>query len=98
MRETLEAANTPDTQYGLIGAPAVRGQLGRLGIEPLPSNPTIQRIMARYNLTNPIGAGNDSAYYLGPVAWAVNAIHATDIITRYVHGGEEIDSFHTIDL
>ena len=97
-RRTLEAAQTPDTQYGLIGAHAVHGHLERLGIQPLPSDPTIQRILARYDLTHPIGAGNDSAYYPWPIAWAVNAIHATDIITRYVHGGEEINNFHTMDL
>jgi len=97
-RQTLEAAATPDTRYGLMGVPAVRGHLVRLGIEPLPSDPTIQRILARHGLTHPIGAGNDSAYYPWPIAWAVNAIHATDIITRYVRGGEEIDNFHTIDL
>ena len=98
VRETLEAAQTPDTKYGLIGAPTVQAQLKRLEIEPLPSAPTIQRIMARHDQTHPVGAGHDSAYYPWPVAWAVNAIQATDIITRYVHGGEEIDNFHTIDL
>jgi hypothetical protein len=98
VRETLEAAQTPDTKYGLIGAPTVRGQLEHLGIEPLPSTPAIQRIMARHDQTHPVGAGSHSAYYPWPVAWTVNAIHATDIITRYVHGGEEIDNFHTIDL
>jgi len=97
-RRTLEAAPTPDTKYGLIGAHAVHGHLERLGIGPLPSDPTIQRIMARHDQTHPVGAGSDSAYYPWPVAWTVNAIHATDIITRYVHGGEEIDNFHTIDL
>jgi putative transposase len=97
-RRTLEAAQTPDTKYGLIGAHAIHGHLERLGIQPLPSDPTIQRILARYDLTHPIGAGNNSAYYPWPIAWAVNAIHATDIITRYVHGGEEINNFHTLDL
>ncbi len=28
----------------------------------------------------------------------MNAIHATDIITRHLRGGEEIENFHTIDL
>ena len=32
------------------------------------------------------------------MAWEVNAIHATDIITRHLCGGEEIENFHTIDL
>jgi transposase-like protein len=98
VRQTLEAANTPDTKYGLIGAPSVRGRLERLGIQPLPSAATIQRIMARHDQTHPVGAGSDSAYYPWPLGWAVNAIHATDIITRYVSGGEEIDNFHTLDL
>jgi transposase-like protein len=62
-RRTLEAANTPETKYGLIGAHAVHGHLERLGIEPLPSDPTIQRILARRDLTHPIGAGKDAAYY-----------------------------------
>ncbi len=97
-RAVLEAAQTPETKYGLIGAPTVQSQLERLDIQPVPSVATIQRIMARHDQTHPIGAGNDSAYYPWPRAWAVNAIHATDIITRYVSGGEEIDNFHTIDL
>jgi hypothetical protein len=97
-RRTLEAAHAPDTKYGLIGAHAVHGHLERLGIQPLLSDPTIQRILARHDLTHPIGAGNDAAYYPWPIAWAVNAIHATDIVTRYVRGGEEIDNFHTMDL
>lgn len=97
-RKTLEAADTPDTKYGLIGAHAVGCHLDHLGIGPLPSDRTIQRIMARHDLTHPIGAGSDSAYYPWPMAWAVNAIHATDIIVRHVHGGEEINNFHTIDL
>ncbi len=97
-RRTLEAAQTPETKYGLIGAHAIHAHLESLGIQPLPSDSTIQRILARHELTHPIGAGKDTAYYPWPVAWAVNAIQATDIITRYVHGGEEIDNFHTIDL
>ena len=97
-RVVLEAADMPATQYGLIGAPSVQDQLVRLCIQPVPSASTIQRIMARHDQTHPIGAGADSAYYPWPVAWAVNAIHATDIITRDIRGGEEIDNFHTIDL
>ncbi len=96
IRRTLEAAVTADTRYGLIGPPAIQGQLERLHIEP-PSIATIQRILQAHDLTHPIGAGNDSAYYPWLEAWAVNAIQATDIITRYIRGGEEIDNFHTID-
>ena len=97
IRHTFEARATPETNYGLIGKRAIRGELERLEIEPLPSPPTIQRILAHAGLTHPVGAGSASAYYPWPIAWQVNAIHATDIITRHVRGGEEIENFHTID-
>jgi transposase-like protein len=96
VRRTLEAAATPATRYGLIGPRAVQTQLEGLGLQP-PSLATIQRILQAYGLTHSIGAGNDSAFYPWLDAWAVNAIHATDIITRHIRGGEEIENFHTID-
>ncbi len=96
IRQTLEAAATPETRYGLIGSLAIQSQLDHLGIEP-PSETTIQRILRAHGLTHPIGAGNDSAYYPWLNAWAINAIHATDIITKHIRGGEEIQNFHTID-
>jgi len=98
IRRTLEAADTLETRYGFIGAPTIQAQLERLGTVPLPSARTIQRILADHELTHPLGAGSEAAYYPWPVAWDVNAIHAMDIITRHVYGGEEIHNFHTIDL
>lgn len=95
-RRTLEAAATPDTRYGLIGPAAIQTHLEGLGIKP-PSVATIQRILHAEGLTHPIGAGHDCAYYPWLEAWTVNAIHATDIITRHIRGGEEIQNFHTID-
>jgi putative transposase len=97
IRSVLEAAATPETKYGLIGAASIRSELERLHIQPVPSHPTIQRILVRHGVTHPVGAGNAAAYYPWPIAWAVNAIHATDIITRHVQGGEEIQNFHTLD-
>lgn len=96
-RQVLEAAATPETRYGLIGAHAIWGRLNQLGLCPLPSEPTIQRILAHHKLTHALGAGAQAAYYPWPLAWEVNAIHATDIITKHVHGGEEIQNFHTLD-
>lgn len=97
-RKILEAGNTSETRYGFLGAASIQTHLDRLGITPLPSAPTIQRILAEHGLTHPLGAGSDTAYYPWPIAWEVNAIHATDIITRHLRGGEEIENFHTIDL
>lgn len=96
-RRALEAASTPETRYGLIGAPTIQARLDELGVRPIPSVPSIQRILRQQGLTHPLGAGQANAYYPWPVAWGVNAIHATDIITRYVRGGEVIENFHTLD-
>jgi hypothetical protein len=93
----LEAAATPDTQYGLMGNGAIRGRLRELKVQPLPSLSTIQRILQQHALTHPLGAGQARAYYPWPLAWDVNVIQATDIITRHVCGGEAIENFHTID-
>ena len=96
IRHMLEAAATPQTRYGLIGPRAIQSHLERLHFEP-PSVATIQRILQTHGLTHPIGAGNDSAFYPWLEAQTVNAIHATDIITRHIRGGEEIQNVHTID-
>jgi transposase-like protein len=97
IRQSLEAATTPATRYGLIGAVTIQKCLDDLGLEP-PSASTIQRILRAHHLTHPIGAGNDAAYYPWLTPWAVNAIQATDIITKHIRGGEAIENFHTIDL
>jgi hypothetical protein len=97
IRRTLEAADTPTTRYGLIGHRAIQRELERLGVRPLPSLATIQRILAAHGLTHPRDAASGEAYYPWPSAWAVNAIFATDIIMRHLRGGTEVANFHTID-
>lgn len=96
IRQTLEAATTPEMRYGLIGPRAIQIHLEELGQVP-PSTATIGRILRAHELTHPIGAGQDSAFYPWLTAQRVNAIHATDIITRWIRGGEEVQSLHTID-
>ena len=98
LRHMLEAGQTPDTRYGLIGARAIWGKLHRLHVQPLPSVATIQRLLAKQGLTHPLGANHDAAYYPWPVPWEINAIQATDIITKHLQGGEVIQNFHTLDL
>ena len=97
LRHILEAGRTRDTRYGLIGAGAIQGRLIDLKVKPVPSLRTIQRVLEQHDLTHPVGAGQSTAYYPWPIAWAVNAIQATDIITRHVFGGETIENFHTLD-
>lgn len=97
LRHLLEQAATPETRYGTIGARAIWARLKELHLSPLPSERTIQRILAEHHLTHPLGAATSAAYYPWPQAWDVNAIFATDIITKHVRGGQEIQNFHTID-
>jgi len=92
LRQSFETA-----KYGFIGARAIWGRLLDLKVEPLPSESTIQRVLARHSLTHPLGAGAEGAYYPWLVAWEANAIQATDIITRHLKGGLEIQNFHTMD-
>src|SRR5262245_36607306 len=49
IRQSLEQAATPETRYGLIGVHAIWGRLKELHLSPLPSERTIQRILAQHN-------------------------------------------------
>lgn len=97
VRHLLAAGPTPETRYGLSGHRAIRAELERLGVQPLPSLATIQRILARHDLTQPRGAAADRAYYPEPCAEAPNVLHATDLITRHLTGGQVVQNIHTFD-
>lgn len=84
--------------YGLIGARAIQGRLAELGVTPVPSEATIQRILARHALTHPVGAATDTAYYPWLPLTELQAVQATDIISKHLRGGLEIQHFHTLDL
>ncbi len=97
IRQTLEAADTAATRYSPIGHRAIAGQLAELKFDYISSLTSIQRILRSHGLTHPLGAGEAKAYYPWPLAWEVNAIQATDVITRHVRGGLVIENFHTLD-
>jgi putative transposase len=98
VRHIREARATPAARYGLIGSRTIQGELRRLGIHPLPSEATLQRVLPRQGLTHPRGANSASAYYPWPTAWAPDAIHAPDFILRHLQGGVAVQDLHTIDL
>jgi len=97
IRRRREAGRTAETKYGFIGQRSIQAELERLGIKPPPSLATIQRVLAKHGLTHPLGVAEDTAYYPWLQAWQPNAIHATDIITRHLRGGAEIQNLHSID-
>lgn len=97
IRKAREAGRTPETKFGLIGSRTIQADLKRLKHPEIPSPSTIQRLLAQHGLTHPLGVAESTAYYPWPTAWEVNAIQATDIITRHLRGGQEIQNMHTFD-
>ena len=98
LRRELEAAESDEMPYGLIGAREIQARLEGLRIDPLPSAATIQRILAKQGLTHALGPGGASAYYPYPLAWAADALHATDIVVRYLRRQHKVYNFHSIDV
>ncbi len=97
IRKARETGRTANLKFGFIGHRTIQADLERLGHRQVPSLSTIQRILAKHDLTHPLGVAEETAYYPWPTAWEVNAIQATDIITRHLRGGLEIQNVHTID-
>lgn len=97
VRKRLVAGNDAEVRYECIGPRAILRHLRGLEHKEIPSPATVQRVLARAGLTQPIGAGAPSAYYPWLRACAVNDILATDLITRYVRSKEEVLNFHTLD-
>jgi transposase-like protein len=97
IRKAREAGRTAHLKFGFIGHRTIQADLERFGHRDVPSLSTIQRLLAKHDLTHPLGAAEETAYYPWPTAWEVNAIQATDIITRHLRGGLEIQNVHTID-
>jgi hypothetical protein len=59
---------------------------------------TIQRVLNRHHLTTQSPTPRRRAYRPHPDAIAPDAVHATDIITRWITGGEVVQTFNTVDI
>jgi hypothetical protein len=59
---------------------------------------TIQRVLKRHHLTTPAPTLCRQAYRPHPDATYPDAVHATDIITRWITGGEVVQTFNTVDI
>src|SRR5262245_41186987 len=83
VRRRLQAHATPATRYSLIGATAILSELQTLGIRPLPSERTIERVLERNGLTAPrvrLAPLLPRQEYPGPQARASNALHEVDLV------------------
>src|SRR5262249_54479681 len=79
----LQAHATPATRYSLVGAAAILSELKGLGIRPLPSERTIERVLERNGLTAPrirLAPLLPRQEYPGPVAQASNDLHEVDLV------------------
>lgn len=66
--------------------------------ESAPSLSTIQRVLKRHHLTSQAPKPSRRAYRPHPLAPYPDAVHATDIITRWITGGEVVQTFNTVDV
>jgi putative transposase len=83
VRRRLQAHATPATRYSLIGATAILGELRTLGIRPLPSERTIERVLERNGLTAPrvrLAPLLPRQEYPGPQAQTSNQLHQVDLV------------------
>jgi putative transposase len=83
VRRRLQAHATPATRYSLIGATAILSELTTLGIRPLPSERTIERVLERNGLTAPrlrLAPLLPRQEYPGPQAQNANQLHEVDLV------------------
>jgi hypothetical protein len=83
VRRRLQAHATPATRYSLIGATAILSELKTLGIRPLPSERTVERVLERNGLTAPrvrLAPRLPRQAYPGPQAQNSNQLHEVDLV------------------
>ena len=83
VRRRLQAHATPATRYSLTGAPAILAELKSLGVQPLPCERTVERVLERNSLTAPrvrLAPLLPRQDYPGPQARASNDLHEVDLV------------------
>lgn len=91
LRHSLQRHRRP------VGARSLYRELEQRRVRGRPSPSTIQRVLQRHGMTQPAQAPQASYRPHPPVAYP-NAVQATDIITRWLHGGAVVQTFTTVDL
>ena len=83
IRRRLQAHATPATRYRLVGAAAILAELKALGIRPLPTARTVERVLQRNGLTAPrlrLAPLLPRQEWPGPQARASNDLHEVDLV------------------
>jgi hypothetical protein len=98
LRQLLIRHRQPRLRFTSVGARTMPKEWGRRYPEPAPSLSTIQRVLQLPQLTAPRPKPCRHVYRPHPLATSPDAVHATDIITRWIMGGEVVQTFHTVDV
>jgi hypothetical protein len=98
LRQLLMRHRQPRLRFASVGARTIQKEWCRRYPEPPPSLSTIQRVLKRNHLTIHTPHPCRHAYRPHPHATYPNAVHATDIITRWITGGEVVQTFNTVDI
>lgn len=98
LRQLLMRHRQPRLRFAPVGVRTLQKEWGRRYPEPAPSLSTIQRVLQRHHLTTQAPTPCRRAYRPHPDATYPDAVHATDIITRWITGGEVVQTFNTVDI
>jgi len=98
LRQLLTRHRQPRLRFASVGARTIQKEWCRRYPEPAPSLSTIQRVLKRHHLTTQPPTPCRHAYRPHPLATYPDAVHATDIITRWITGGEVVQTFNTVDI
>ena len=96
LRQQLVRHKPAHLRFAGIGSRAIQREY-RKRYGPPPSLSTLQRILDRNQLI-PRPSPSRPAYRPHPAADYPNAVQATDIITRWITGGEVVQTFNTVDV
>lgn len=98
LRQLVTRHRQPRRRFAAVGARTIQKEWRQRYREPAPSVSAMQRVLKRHRLTIPTPRQRPHAYRPHPDAPSPNAVQATDIITRWITGGEVVQTFHTVDI
>ena len=98
LRQLLMRHRQPRLRFASVGARTIQKEWGHRYPEPPPSVSTMQRVLQHNQLTTHPPHHCGHAYRPHPQATYPDAVHATDIITRWMTGGEVVQTFNTVDI
>jgi putative transposase len=82
-RRRLAARATPETRYRLLGAATIQQELEGLGLSPVPTTRTLERLLERGGLSCPplrLAPRVAPTDYPGPQAHATHQLHQVEVV------------------